>query len=495
MAVFTAAACSGNELRARSSTTHPTATSTVPPESTTAAIRPSGSGQTTAPSSSWRPGRLNWRACDGQPAFQCATLSVPLDWADPSGTKIDLAIGRQPASGKRKGYLLSNPGGPGGSGLDFLFGNPFSTAVLAKFDIVSWDPRGVGASTHLQCGKKVDSFLAADSDPDDATEQRTLDDAARAVADECTASDLSLLAHMGTDDVARDLEAIRVALDDQPLNYVGFSYGTYVGLRYAALFPTRIRAMVLDGVLDPTQRFAEWLAAQTKAIDASVTRAFESCAEATGCPVDDLEKAYDEVRAAVEKAPLPSRSGRRVGPSELATAAIFTSYDKSLWRKLGPAIASALKGDGTGVMDLAQGYYDFGGFTAYAAVECIDSAHPTGSDEYAAFAHRLEQISPRFGGNVANELLPCAYWAVPPQDHTGAVRADGSPAILVLGNRGDAATPYENSVRVAHDLANGHLVSFAGEGHTSYGRNACVTDATDRYLLDLRVPSRDPDCR
>ena len=146
-------------------------------------------------------------------------------------------------------------------------------------------------------------------------------------------------------------------------------------------------------------------------------------------------------------------------------------------------------------MSLAQGYYDFGGFTAYAGVECTDSTHPNGSEEYRAFAALLEQISPRFGGSVANELLPCAYWPVAAQDHSGPIRAEGSPPILVIGNRGDPATPYENSVKVAGDLADGHLVSYAGEGHTSYGRAECVTQTVDRYLVDLKVPASDPNCR
>ena len=494
--LLVSASCAGNELHAATGSASTTSAPSTSPSPTSApAGSPPARPTTTNAPGGWRPQALRWSNCPSHAGFKCATLSVPLDWTDPAGTTIELALARQPATGRRQGYLVANPGGPGASGLDFAYGNPFSDAIRARYDIVGWDPRGVGRSTHLRCGSKVDPFLAQDPDPDTPAEQAALDGAAKAVADQCAGSDLALLSHMGTDDVARDLEAIRTALGGQPLNFFGFSYGTYIGLRYASLFPTHIRSMVLDGVLDPTQKFADWLAGQAKAIDASLTRVFAACTRSSGCPVDDLAATYDQVRAKVEQAPLHTDQGRPLGPAELATAALYVSYDPSNWRLLGPALADAAQGDGTALMNLAQGYYDFGGFTAYAGVECIDSTHPTGSAEYADFAHRLEQISPRFGGNVANELLPCAYWPVPPQDHTGPVRADGAPPILVLGNRGDPETPYQNSVAVAGNLADGHLVSNNGEGHTSYGRNGCITEVADRYVLDLRVPSSDPDCR
>lgn len=445
----------------------------------------------------WAPAALNWKRCTGHRGFECATLTVPLDWKQPDGDTVKLALGRRKATGKRIGALVTNPGGPGGSGLEFLFSEPFDSDISSRFDIVSWDPRGVGASTAFTCEDHVAKFLRNDPDPDTPAEQTSIDADAKTVADDCQQESPGLVAHVGTDDVARDLEAIRIALGEPKLTYMGFSYGTLIGLRYLALFPTSARAVVLDGVVDPTQGFADWLRGQTVAIDASIKRAFAACGKS--CPVDDLGATYDEVQRRVEESPIPAGSkgdgGAVLGPAELETGAVYASYEPSLWPQLAQALADAAKGDGSGMLAMAQGYYDFGGFAAYAAVECLDSPHPTGSDEYRAFADELRALSPRIGGSVANELLPCAYWSAPPQSIVGPVSGEGGPPVLVLGNRGDAATPYENSVKVTKMLTNGHLVSNDGEGHTSYGRSSCVDGAVLDYLVDVTVPKTDPDCR
>lgn len=442
----------------------------------------------------FRPAELDWSRCDTDREADCATLEVPLDWADPTGPTIGLAVARRRATGSRIGSLVTNPGGPGGSGVDLVLADSFGPTLRERFDVVGWDPRGVGDSAALTCGDEVPGFLTEDPSPDDEAEQRAIEAAARAVAEECGTEDEELLPHVGTDSVARDLEALRIALGDRRLTYLGFSYGTLIGLRYLARFPTHARAIVLDGVVDPTLDLEGWLLDQTRAIDASLERAFESCGGVDDCPVDDLAAAYDEVAAAVERQPLPAGRGRRLGPAELATGAVYVSYDPAGWPDLTEAVVDALGGDGTAMADLAQGYYDLSGFTAYAAVTCTDSRRPVGAEAYAEFAEEAARISPRFGPTVANELLPCAFWPVPPAPVTGPVRAEGAPPVLVLGNRGDAATPYENSVKVAEMLEDGHLVSNDDEGHTAYGRSRCVDAAVHRYLIDLEVPERDPDC-
>ena len=463
--------------------------------STTSAPSSSGSTPATTPTdlNGWRPAPLTWKTCSGHRDFSCTTLVVPANWSNTGGPQLKLAVARKNATGKRIGSLFTNPGGPGGSGIDFLYEEPFDDALTSRFDIVSWDPRGVGASTAFGCNSHVEKFLANDPDPDTPAEQSAIDADAKAVADDCGHSNPDLVGNVGTDNVARDLEALRIALGEQRLNYVGFSYGTLVGLRYLALYPTHVRALVLDGVVDPTAALVEWLRGQTIAIDASVSRALASCTKATNCPVPDAAAAYDKVQKMVETKPI--RAGRQtLGPAELETAAVYVSYDPSLWKQLGPALKDAEGGDGRAMLKLAQGYYDFGGFTSYVAVECLDSAHPTGSAEYRTFADELRRLSPRIGGSTANELLPCAYWPTPPQPISAPVTGAGSPPILVLGNRGDAATPYADSVKVASMLADGHLVSYAGEGHTSYGRSSCVDAAVNAYLIDLKVPKSDPDC-
>lgn len=468
-----------------------------------------GAGSIDAPVVERPTGSLEWRDCRRR-GFECATLDVPLDWSRPRGATIEIAVARRRASGRRVGTLVTNPGGPGASGIDHLFAEPFGRALSERFDLVSFDPRGVGRSTSFDCDDHVEDFLANDPSPDDEAEHLALERDAAAVAAQCGRRSPGLSAHAGTDSVARDLDALRAALGERRISYLGFSYGTLLGLRYLDLFGDRVRAMVLDGVVDPTETFEEWLAGQAEAFDAVLRRALDSCGSVTdddgepvSCPLDDPQGDFDRAQALVERRPVPARTGEAgdpdradatVGPAELATGAIFAGYDPALWPSLHRAIARLLDGDGTEMRSLAASYYDLGGFTAYAAVECLDSVRPDGVAAYREFAARLAAISPRLGPTVANELAVCATWPEPPTPVTGPVRGVGGPPVLVLGNRGDPATPYEQSVETADMLADGHLVSFDGEGHTSYRRDRCVDDVVERYLVGLVVPDDDPRC-
>ncbi|MFM7064695.1 MAG: alpha/beta hydrolase, partial [Actinomycetes bacterium] len=423
-------------------------------------------------------------------------LQVPLDWSDPGGEQVELALARQRATGNRIGTLLSNPGGPGGSGLELLSYDAFSRTLYRQFDVVSWDPRGVGGSTPATCGTSVAPFLTNDPDPDNPDEQVAIEQAAKAVADACAQDTASLLEHIGTPDVARDLEAIRRATGNEPLNYLGFSYGTQIGQQYAEFFPGNIRTMVLDGVVDPSLGYTEFLLGQTKAFDDAFNRAAEGCARAGAreCGVSDLAEAYDRVRARVELEPLPA-GDQRVGPAELATAATYVAYLSDGWRDLGPALASGLKGDGAGLLDLANSYYDNEGYPTYAGVTCTDTPPPKGADAYREFADQAERISPRFGGAVASELLPCAFWPVAPTGTPGPAQVVGAPPILVVGNTGDPATPYSNAVAVAATLPGAVLLTVDMGGHTAYGSDACATRAIDTYLTAATLPAPGTVCR
>ncbi|MEZ5252437.1 MAG: alpha/beta hydrolase [Microthrixaceae bacterium] len=446
----------------------------------------------------WTPDPLVWRTCESSRRHHCATLVVPLDWSDPDGETIELAVARLPSTGANVGSLIMNPGGPGGSGVQFLTGSDFNDTLTDSFDLVSWDPRGVGDSTALSCAgpDTLEEFLANDPSPDDEAERAALDQDARRIADDCSGSgspQADLAKHIGTDNVARDLEALRLALGDESLNYLGFSYGTMVGLRYLAAFPTHVRAMVLDAVVDPTEHLETWLLNQATAFETALQATFDECT--TKCPVDDLAAAYDELHALVERAPVPAGNGRKLGPAELETAAIYISYSGDASMEFARAVSEALNdGDGTSMYEIAQGYYDLSGYAAYAAVECVDSEHPVGSEAYAAFTDRVIAAAPRLGASVASELLPCAFWNAPVASVSGPVTGDGSPPILVVGNTGDAATPYSNATNVADMLTNGVLVTYHGNGHTSYGRSSCIDTIVERYLIDLEVPTQNPQC-
>ena len=464
-----------------STTTQPSPTTSAPPENGF----PEG----------WTPGPLTWSDCEDLPGAECAGLDVPLDWDDPNGPTLTLALARTAARGDRIGSLLINPGGPGASGRRFVAARPLGGGLEARFDVVSWDPRGVGASGGLVCGDEVGRFMSLDPEPDDAAEQRALVAAAGAVSEECASEDGEVLAHLGTEDVARDLEAIRLALDEGPLNYLGFSYGTQIGQTYAQLFPSQIRAMVLDAVVDPALGFEQFLIEQAAAFERSFDRAADACAQAGAarCGVEDLRVAYDRVLAQLERAPLGSGSSA-AGPAEVVIGAIFTSYGADGWNSLGPALAAALDGDGSQIRSLADAYRDSAGFTAYAAVVCIDTPPPADVPSYEAFAERAAAAAPRFGTATANELLPCATWPADPVGEPTPVRAPGAPPLLVVGNTGDAATPYENAVAVAERLASGVLVTADIDGHGATTSNRCVADVVEAYLVRLDVPGADPRC-
>jgi len=391
--------------------------------------------------------------------------------------------------------LLSNPGGPGGSGLELLTYDAFSPTLTESLDIVSWDPRGVGQSTRAKCGGGIGPFLANDPDPDTPQESVAIEAAAKAVAEGCAKESGDLLAHIGTDDVARDLEAIRRALGNEPLNFLGFSYGTQIGQKYAEFFPKNIRTMTLDGVVDPRLGYTEFLLGQAKAFDDAFNRSANECADAgvSKCGARDLAASYDRVRARVELSPLPA--GRsKVGPAELATAATYVAYLEDGWAELGPALAAAEKGRGAKLKELADSYYDLAGYPTYAAVTCVDTPPPKGSAEYKKFAEAALGVSARFGGAVANELLPCAFWTVPPKGTPGPVNAAGAPPILVVGNTGDPATPYSNAVTVARDLPGAVLLTADIGGHTAYGTNSCVTSAVDSYFVSKELPKAGTRC-
>ncbi|MEZ5322332.1 MAG: alpha/beta hydrolase [Microthrixaceae bacterium] len=291
-----------------------------------------------------------------------------------------------------------------------------------------------------------------------------------------------LLDHAGTDDTAADLEAIRLALGEPRLNYVGFSYGTMIGLRYLERFGTHARAFVLDGVVDPTQDLVGLLTQQTTAIDALLHNVLATCGPS--CPLDDPEADFDRLAASLEAAPIRTRGGTTVGPGDLATAAITASYDPSAWTTLLDAVADGLHGDGDGIAELAARYRDSGEYGPYAAVICTDAPHPEGFDAYRRFAESLAAESPRLGAAIANELLPCAVWRAPVRSVAGPVRAPGARHVLVVGTTGDAATPYANARRVARTLRHATLLTFRGEGHTAYGRSRCVDRVVDGFLLD-----------
>lgn len=261
---------------------------------------------------------------------------------------------------------------------------------------------------------------------------------------------------------------------------------------------------MLDGVIDPTQDLATFLLAQSASFQAALQRSMDACAAAPSCPLgsDPMARAID-LAAKVEAAPLADGSGvelsedgplKPVGPAEFGAGVVEAMYDSADWPALWAAIADGLTGKGDKLGRLADAYYDYGGYTAYAATTCVDVPHPEGSLAYRELVARATAASPLLGPGIANEMLPCAYWPAPITRILGAVSAPDAPPSLVIGRTGDPATPYANSAAVASTLHDAHLVTSRGEGHTSYNNSGCVHDIVDRYLVSLEVPASDPDC-
>ncbi|MGH8893903.1 MAG: alpha/beta hydrolase [Actinomycetes bacterium] len=453
---------------------------------------------------------LRWRDCrDG---FECSRLEVPVDYGTPAGRTISVAVVRLPASGEAKGALVLNPGGPGGSGVDYARAAEavVSRAVRDRYDIVGFDPRGVARSAPLSCltDEQLDAFLAIDGSPDDPGEEQALDREWRKLGQGCAARRPLLTAHVGTRDVARDLDVLRAALGERRLKYLGKSYGTYIGTTYAELFPRRVGRFVLDGQLDPAASGAEIAFGQAAGFHRAFRAFLADCVERSSCPlsggVDAAQAQVSQLLDAVDADPLRGERGRPVTQALAVLGVAAALYDEGSWPLLREAIAEARRGDGSTFLGLADHYSDRGPDGTYTtnavealyAVNCLDRPEAATLDEFRAAAERAEAASPLFGAFIAWGGLPCASWPAPPQGTPHPVAAEGARPILVVGTTRDPATPYEWARSVARRLENGRLLTLVGDGHTAYRQgSSCIDRAVDRYLLDGKLPARGTRCR
>lgn len=480
------AACSSTDDVA-SPTTESTTSTTTPPTT----VAPTTT-TTTLPLPP--PVPIAWRGCGG--GFDCATVTVPVDYLDPSSGTIDLAVVRRPAGdpSRRIGTLIMNPGGPGASGVRRVRrGFKVSAEVAARFDIVGFDPRGIGDSDPVRCGSTVAAFRANDLNPDTPDETARLAAAAEAVASECARTEGARLGHLGTWEVAHDVEVIRRSIGEPQVSFVGLSYGTLIGLLWAEAYPTSVRALVLDGVVDPAAGGDAMSLEQLAAIDRTVADIDAGCAADPSCPLiatGGVLASYDELARRLEAGEV---TGNGVGPTQLAYAAFSATYGSDRWPQLWAALRQGLDGDLRGVADMARWFTDLVSYAPFAIVTCLDSSHPAGFDAWQEAADRAAGRSARFGRIATDELLPCASWPEATyQPHR--VVAPGAPTTLVVGSTDDAATPYEQAVRVADDLEAGALLTVELDGHIALGDSSCADAAVTRYLVDLAVPAPGTRC-
>ena len=445
---------------------------------------------------------LDWQSCDEADA--CATIQAPSNWSDPDSAPIDLELAIHYATGSSQGTLFINPGGPGGSGVDYLESFLEYTAtdlLIDNYDIVGFDPRGVADSTPIRCGNDPTlldrTFVADPTTTENIDQMRSI---AAQFAEACRASNGDLLDHVDTQSVARDLDLMRALAGQDQLDYLGFSYGTLIGTTYAALFPQQVGRMVLDGAIDPTQSAADAVISQSEGFEQSLRTYLTDCIDNDdACPfTGSVDEAIVEIQGWLTQAdsqPLPTNERYDVKGITMMYGIITPLYSSDNWPYLTQAF-SEIKHSGTAnvMLLLANSYlersddgeYESNSMEANVAVNCLDDPQPSDMAEQEKIARQLNEKSPTFGRYMAYGNVICEALA---QDRSGIEQLDysapGAAPILVVGTTGDPATPYQNAVNLANLLESGMLLTDEGETHTAYTyTNSCVASAVDDYLIN-----------
>lgn len=437
------------------------------------------------------PGTIAWNGCGD---LQCATLVVPLDHRDPGGRKIEISVVRRPADdpGRRLGSLVVNPGGPGGSGVEFVRDGAqqyFDAETRSRFDVIGFDPRGVGKSAPVRC------LPDDEPEPDGAGGVEQIQRSVTACAERTG----GVLPHMTTAATARDMELLRIALGDEKLTYLGISYGTVLGATYADLFPDRVRAMVLDGPVDPAVWFGdrtvmdrERAVAFQRALEAFFTgclRNGRACTFGNGDPAGGL----DRLLRATDVTPIPVRDGPPLDRDEAVAGITAALFDEESWFDLATALREAQDGEGRGLRELAA-EPGFAG-DAHVAVVCADTNDRLTPAALQEQVPELTRLSPVFGP-MSNSYELCSFWppAAAPY-RPGPVVAAGAPPILVVGTTGDPATPLPGAVATAKHLESGVLLTLDAWRHGAYGGGSpCVDAAVERCLAELVAPPEGSAC-
>ena len=463
--------------------------------SSTSAGKPTPSANLPTPSS------IAWSSCGG--GFQCGSVTVPLDYANPDKDTIKIALVRKPATdpAHRIGSLLTNPGGPGASGIDYLRQAAGSmTNLNRRFDLVGFDPRGVGQSAPVRCltGPQEDAYNALDPVLDDPQEKQAAIQADKDFASGCSQMSAKVLPFVDTPNAARDMDEIRAAVGDAKLTYLGFSYGTFLGQTYAHLFPTHVRALSLDGVLDPTLSANDLLFAQVVGFEKNLEAFLADCKARTTCQFGRSGDPGAKLLALMQSLDVrPLQVGNRQLTRALAVIGVLTPlYDPGSWTFLDQGLTAAEQGNGRlllGFSDLyfgrhADGTYD-NSTDANVAINCLDRPVPTDIAAYDQLGPAFANASPLFGPATQYGNYACAFWPVKPTGQPGTLPDDGAPQILLVGGTDDPATPYAWAQSVHRQLANSVLLTRQGFGHVSYDKSACAQQAEDDYLVNLTLPA------
>ena len=456
---------------------------------------------------------LQWTAC--QSGFQCASASAPLDWSQPGGQKISLALIRHVAPAKsRVGSVFVNPGGPGASGVNFVRDSldyAVGKNVQATFDVIGFDPRGIGQSSAVKCydAAGMDEYLyglPVSKRGTDANLAERLKDAT-AFAKTCQANTGALLGHVDSISTARDLDMLRALVGEKKLTYIGYSYGTFIGAMYAQTFPTHVGHLVLDGAMDPTQGSSSSMVSQAVGFEMALTNYLTWCFAQGDCPfrgtVDTAKAQIARVLANVDAFPIASSDGRQLGADTLVTAIIAPLYSKDSWKYLSDMFTEVISKKSADVAFALADWYndrdDKGVYSsnqneAYTAISCLDAPASKESD-WKREAVQLQKAAPLIGKYFTYSEISCSVWPYQAIIKPAKLGPTGDAPILVIGTVGDPATPIAWADALAKQLTNGKLVRYNGQGHTGYNRgSACVNKIVEGYLLGTAEPAKLSKC-
>ena len=461
---------------------------------------------------------LAWEKCDG--IFECAQLQVPLDYSNPGGEKAQIAMKRLVTnSAQRIGTLVMNPGGPGGSGLEHMttegVTGRFTEPSREYFDVLSFDPRGVGASQptiHCRTDEELDADTSTRYDTTTPDGRQEAIASIEKMGQECQQRSPEITKFASTDYTARDLDIMRAALGEDRLNFLGLSYGTFLGLIYADLFPQRVGRFILDGVLDPSYNINQVSATQARGFEKSINQFITECLRyhANDCPlqgdVDTAKQQLIDLLDSLKTSPMQTRDPQRPLTQGLGvTALIGPLYAQGYWwQQLMPALDAAInRADGTALLAIADavssrqsdGSYSGNGAEALMAVNCLDYPVQGDNTSWEENAKAVNEASPTFGSQLLYPDAYCQGWGHTSSRKREKITASGAAPILVVGTTGDPATPYAWSESLADQLESGQLMTWKGDGHTAYGRsNDCVKKAVDTYLLNGTMPDKGLTC-
>lgn len=467
----------------------------------------------TAPLAPFYAQTLQWSRCS---SGQCSWLTVPLDYADPAGRSIRLRVSRTPAadSSGRLGSLVTNPGGPGAEGVsfgDYLAGS-LAPEVTRRYDIVGFDTRGVGQSAPIVCmdGRQTTRLNRTDSTPDTPREVSILMRRARALAQGCLDRTPEMARHVGSEDTVRDMDILRHALGDERLNFLGFSYGTYLAAQYAAMFPDRVGRFVLDGAVDPSLDMMQLSRDQSQGFQLAVSRFADDCASRSNCPWTGDGSAVlaglDRLLRDLDARPLPALPAAPLVQSEALTAVFYSMYSPQLWPMLRSALREAARGSGRGLSELAAFATDRTGpdrygsnmASAFPAIACWDRPAPPGPVGLAAAARRWSRgvAVPELARAMSWGNAPCSVWYGHTSRPVAPVASTTTAPMVIIGGTYDPATPYAWAKALHRQLPTSVLITYTGDGHTGYGNgSACLDGAVDAYLVSGTLPAAGTSCR